>query len=1148
MTGAKKSAFAGQGKGWRKGVKGIGVKKKPSDGDEPVRTKKRKVKRPQNGDGEATARVKMEQAGLEGTGEEGILEGARSGGSETETDSAGEKVPPQRKPRKPFQPGPPLGSNLEVSTIPSDLESEGSEDDLDERTPEGQAAARRRGFREMGDLYGDECLAFCGELLALQKQWRQDFEAPAPGYVVPLTEFLFDEAREAPGSAPPSSEPPPFVALFKKLHAPKLSSGPKRLWQKSEDGNLFMRGQSGNIVIRRKKLKEKRRRQSSEGEEDVTENAEGVLVRRRKTRKDKGVAKTHGKYVKPGDEGQEGQTVLFLTPEEEDLAKMRRMIQNELAASVETGPIDAPRSQAPWTDPEREAFKRSLFLFGLGRLEKVQSHMRQCHKKSRQLLGDVTDAAYQLLEQCLAHIEGSDATLTQKRMQDLLKRRAHGDDVETGPEVAARVGVFAKLPTNAKSWVRRLQLLDGLDHALHVCGSKATQKDAFKIILLIAEDGTKPATWWTRNADIALMVGVYRHGYANYDAVRVDPEFAEAFAPALEAEGAAEPVRRKRRRKKQAEGEGEEGDQEDADGEGVVAESFIESLVEGDLAAGGSAEVEIPIGGVVEPSRLAPGLEVKLVGSGGSGEKRPLIDLDLNAPAEDVSPRGGDGAGVSGGGSAEKSEKGSPPEKSGPGEDGEGGAKKKAGKKRRKSGEEEGEEDGDEKEGVGGWPASVPLTLRLKRLITHLARGLKKPVGIHLQKEEGPAAPAAGKAGKRPAWSKKEKQDLVRALTAFGLPETPDGQPDWAQLLQSAGLPKKAESSALACFEELLAEATSVLRDNKAMRKRQRKPIKHMCTCTCSHCKQKRLESLPGPQQKARRKDEHGGELGPPVLINVIAAKKLLDRLETLEILRKALALIPGDWTSKELGFYRTADLPRWWQAGLHDREFSLGVIKHGIGNWAAIGGDPSLAFPQPEDFKNEDEQDEGAAPEGGAESAPAEKGDDVRVTSGAGEEGGGEEEGTAGDNVGGHKEGSAEPPGGGWAFPGSKVLLRRLKYNTQILKRSVARHQKKTLPASEADHRPDPGKAPKRQGQESAVDGARKPTKRRRSNDDEQGAHPKDDPQPSTVGESESMLGGGGNPLDQALAASVETEAAGHDRKPEGESGEDNMMVDAAV
>lgn len=40
-------------------------------------------------------------------------------------------------------------------------------------------------------------------------------------------------------------------------------------------------------------------------------------------------------------------------------------------------------------------------------------------------------------------------------------------------------------------------------------------------------------------------------------------------------------------------------------------------------------------------------------------------------------------------------------------------------------------------------------------------------------------------------------------------------------------------------------------------------------------------------------------QLGPPILINVIAAKKLLDRIETLEILRRALALIPGDWTNK---------------------------------------------------------------------------------------------------------------------------------------------------------------------------------------------------------------------------------------------------------
>ncbi len=36
------------------------------------------------------------------------------------------------------------------------------------------------------------------------------------------------------------------------------------------------------------------------GEHEMGVDQDGVLVRRRKTRKDKGVAKTHGKYVQSG--------------------------------------------------------------------------------------------------------------------------------------------------------------------------------------------------------------------------------------------------------------------------------------------------------------------------------------------------------------------------------------------------------------------------------------------------------------------------------------------------------------------------------------------------------------------------------------------------------------------------------------------------------------------------------------------------------------------------------------------------------------------------------------------------------------------------------------------------------------------------------
>jgi hypothetical protein len=78
-----------------------------------------------------------------------------------------------------------------------------------------------------------------------------------------------------------------------------------------------MRGQSGKLVIRRKKLKKRKKRKHTEGEGESRELVGGVMVRRRKTRKDKGVAKTHGKYARPGGEGQEGETVLHLSPEEE---------------------------------------------------------------------------------------------------------------------------------------------------------------------------------------------------------------------------------------------------------------------------------------------------------------------------------------------------------------------------------------------------------------------------------------------------------------------------------------------------------------------------------------------------------------------------------------------------------------------------------------------------------------------------------------------------------------------------------------------------------------------------------------------------------------------------------------------------------------
>ena len=37
-------------------------------------------------------------------------------------------------------------------------------------------------------------------------------------------------------------------------------------------------------------------------------------------------------------------------------------------------------------------------------------------------------------------------------------------------------------------------------------------------------DVTPPCVWWAQPADLALLRGIHKHGYGNYDAVRRDPE------------------------------------------------------------------------------------------------------------------------------------------------------------------------------------------------------------------------------------------------------------------------------------------------------------------------------------------------------------------------------------------------------------------------------------------------------------------------------------------------------------------------------------------------------------------------------------------------------------------------------------------------
>lgn len=51
----------------------------------------------------------------------------------------------------------------------------------------------------------------------------------------------------------------------------------------------------------------------------------------------------------------------------------------------------------------------------------------------------------------------------------------------------------------------------------------------FRALVQMLPASTAPAAWWDVEADVALMVGVHRHGYTNFETIRKDPVLQAGF-------------------------------------------------------------------------------------------------------------------------------------------------------------------------------------------------------------------------------------------------------------------------------------------------------------------------------------------------------------------------------------------------------------------------------------------------------------------------------------------------------------------------------------------------------------------------------------------------------------------------------------------
>jgi hypothetical protein len=89
-----------------------------------------------------------------------------------------------------------------------------------------------------------------------------------------------------------------------------------------------------------------------------------------------------------------------------------------------------------------------------------------------------------------------------------------------------------QVKNQGRALARRLQLLSHLASLVQQLEGSSLVGGRLRALLMGGAVNLKaaaPVAWWGAEADLGLLLGVYRHGYSNYRAVKEDEHLARAF-------------------------------------------------------------------------------------------------------------------------------------------------------------------------------------------------------------------------------------------------------------------------------------------------------------------------------------------------------------------------------------------------------------------------------------------------------------------------------------------------------------------------------------------------------------------------------------------------------------------------------------------
>lgn len=209
-----------------------------------------------------------------------------------------------------------------------------------------------------------------------------------------------------------------------------------------------------------------------------------------------------------------------------------------------TGKPDHKLSNS-WTIHEKDCLRKYILIYGYGKWVVIQ-------KNSAGVLSDKSHTEMRIFAnsfiRTIIELMPSEKKELKKFMKDLI------DEKEGEPYVFCKRDDWGSLiKQRAPAWGKRIQLIWRVSLLIEKFKSERKKNKEMRIKYQITNNdndlqnlnktfdhwdnllnflpsqafyGQRPAAWWTRTHDIDLLRGTYKHGYANYQAMRTDPKLS----------------------------------------------------------------------------------------------------------------------------------------------------------------------------------------------------------------------------------------------------------------------------------------------------------------------------------------------------------------------------------------------------------------------------------------------------------------------------------------------------------------------------------------------------------------------------------------------------------------------------------------------